>query len=177
MDIVLVSVGKVPPGILEQLKDDLTPILEKSVQVGNGLPEPDYAYNAARKQFLSTAILKILLKEKGRMPFRRILGLVDHDLYVPELNFVFGEASSQGAIIALVRLRESYYGNLENPSLFQKRVLIEAVHELGHTYSLNHCPNPTCVMFFSNCLADTDRKGRGFCPKCRKRYDSFQRSG
>jgi predicted Zn-dependent protease len=47
----------------------------------------------------------------------------------------------------------------ENRSLFHQRVLTEAVHELGHTDGLNHRLNPRCVMFFSNPLVDTERKG------------------
>jgi len=49
----------------------------------------------------------------------------------------------------------------------QERALKEAVHELGHLLGLPHCDNPRCIMFFSNTLADTDRKGPGFCPACR----------
>jgi len=49
------------------------------------------------------------------------------------------------------------------------RAVKEAVHELGHTFGLDHCSDPRCVMHFSNMLADTDRKGREFCPSCRAR--------
>ena len=47
--------------------------------------------------------------------------------------------------------------------------LKEAVHELGHTLGLAHCPNAKCVMHFSNSLADTDRKGSVLCPVCQRR--------
>ena len=40
-------------------------------------------------------ILKTLMDEKEYTTFEKILGIVAHDLYVPELNFVFGEASPQ----------------------------------------------------------------------------------
>ena len=39
----------------------------------------------------------------------------------------------------------------------------EAIHELGHTYGLGHCADPRCVMWFSNTLSETDRKGTEFC--------------
>ena len=51
-------------------------------------------------------------------------------------------------------------------ALFHERVIKEAVHELGHTYGLSHCPDATCVMHFSNSLPDTDFKGKAFCPVC-----------
>jgi archaemetzincin len=51
--------------------------------------------------------------------------------------------------------------------IFRERAVKEAVHELGHTFGLGHCPDSSCVMHFSNCLDDTDRKGKEYCPECR----------
>ncbi len=41
-----------------------------------------------------------------------MLGIVDVDLYVPKLNFVFGETDvAYGVcVISLVRLRQEFYG-------------------------------------------------------------------
>ena len=44
--------------------------------------------------------------------------------------------------------------------------LTEAVHEIGHLLGIGHCPEPTCVMHFSNSLYDTDRKSPMFCGQC-----------
>ena len=87
----------------------------------------------------------------------------------PGLNFIFGLASKKIVIISITRLYEEFYGYKKNNQLFNKRVLTEAVHELGHAYGLNHCKNPYCVMFFSNSLVDTDRKGHKFCDDCKKK--------
>jgi archaemetzincin len=176
MDIVLVPVGEMDPVVLDMLKDDLREILQKAISVGKCLGEPFYAFNSKRDQFFSTAILKVLLEQKELLRYEKILGVVDHDLYVPELNFVFGEASLRAAVISLTRLRETYYGQPEAPILFRRRIFTEAVHEIGHTYGFEHCRNASCVMFFSNRLTDTDRKGPGFCPECKKRHDALQRS-
>jgi archaemetzincin len=54
-----------------------------------------------------------------------------------------------------------------------RRTLIEAVHELGHLQGLGHCPDRRCVMHFSNCLLDTDRKQPDFCSRC----EELRRSG
>jgi archaemetzincin len=88
----------------------------------------------------------------------------------PGLNFVFGQATVAGrdAFVALPRLRETSYGRPPNESLYRERVLKEVLHELGHTWGLGHCPDPRCVMYFSNMLADTDAKGLEFCPRCRE---------
>jgi len=167
MGIALVAVGEVDQNIIKILKEDLNKIFGKQVWVGKGMPTPHYAFNKKRNQYLSTMILNALMNEKEYIPFEKILGIVDHDLYVPELNFVFGEASQRVAVISLTRLRQEFYNLPQDRSFFHKRALTEAVHELGHTYGLGHCGNPLCVMIFSNSLIDTDRKGSKFCPKCK----------
>jgi archaemetzincin len=169
MGIVLVPVGEINQQVIEVLKNDLSKVFNKPVSVGKGMPEPDYAFNKKRNQYLSTAILNAITEQKEYTPYEKILGIVDHDLYVPELNFVFGEASRRVAAISLIRLRQEFYNLPQGQSLFHKRMLTEAVHELGHTYGLGHCGNPRCVMFFSNSLTDTDRKGSEFCPKCKSK--------
>ena len=169
MNILLVPVGEIDKKVIERLQSDLGKIFNKQVEVGQGMPRPDHAYNKKRNQYLSTAILKTLVEEKEYMVYGKVLGVVDLDLYVPELNFVFGEAGQKAAVISLTRLRQEFYRLPQDQNLYHKRALTEAVHELGHTYGLGHCRSPQCVMFFSNSLMDTDRKGPEFCVECNRK--------
>jgi len=164
--IVLVPFGNIDSRLLQKMKNDLGRVFERPVVTGRGMTEPRYAFHPKRNQYLSTAILNTLLKQKEYEPYEKILGIVDVDLYVPDLHFVFGEAGPKAAVISLVRLRQEPYGLSSDEELFYRRILTEAVHELGHSFGLRHCPNPRCVMFFSNSLADTDRKGPDFCKAC-----------
>jgi len=169
MDILLVPIGEVNPKIIETLKYDLSKVLKKKVSIGKEIPRPEDAFNKKRNQYLSTAILKVMMGKKAYGIYEKILGMIDYDLYVPKLRFVFGEAGRRTAIISLTRLRNEFYNLPKDQNLFRRRVLTEAVHELGHTYGLKHCGDPQCVMFFSNSLIDTDRKGPDFCQRCKPR--------
>jgi archaemetzincin len=90
------------------------------------------------------------------------------DLYVPVLTFVFGEAqlADGGAVVSVHRLRQEFYGLPADPELLRWRMLKEALHELGHTYGLRHCPDYTCVMSASNGVERIDLKSADFCAAC-----------
>jgi archaemetzincin len=169
LKIKLVPVGTLPPPLLHFLQEGLAQELGAVVQVGGNLPLPG-SCPEGRSQCPGEPFLEALAA--ARTPEDEvILGVTGVDLTVPGLNFVFGLADprSRGAVISLARLYPESYGQPRNPPLFKKRALKEAVHEVGHTLGLGHCPNPACIMSFSNSLADTDRKGPGFCRLCRER--------
>ena len=102
------------------------------------------------------------------MSVERLLGVTNLDLFVPGLNFVFGEARLPGrvGVISTYRLKTSPRRGVD---LFNGRVEKEAVHEIGHMMGLEHCSDRSCVMYFSNTLADTDHKSRNLCRKCKSR--------
>lgn len=166
--LYLVPIGDVAAEILDYLCRKLEETFGRTCQVAAPIAHPHPAYNDHRGQYLSSYILQELARLEPPHPFR-LLGVADLDLYVPELNFVFGQASKGGrdAVIALPRLRQSFYGLPDDEELFRQRAVKEAVHELGHTLALGHCPRSSCVMHFSNSLADTDVKGPDFCQRCR----------
>lgn len=165
--ILLVGFGQIDKSVFQILGSELPKTFPYKVIFTATLPIPAEAYYRRRHQYFSPIFIK-KLKSVPHKPGDLILGIVDVDLFVPGLNFVFGQADPQScaAIISLTRLRPSFYGGKENSQLFARRVLTEAVHELGHTLGLPHCSNRRCVMYFSNSLMDTDIKGYKFCPQC-----------
>jgi archaemetzincin len=127
-------------------------------------------FHRRRRQYLATLVLSRLRPLKASSEY--LLGITAADLYARGLNFVFGEADPtiRCALVSLARLGPAPGGG--GRATFLIRALTEAAHETGHLLLLPHCPDPGCVMHFSNSLADTDRKGPAFCDSCRRRLTS-----
>jgi archaemetzincin len=164
MKICLVPLGSLDAEVFDAVAQAVEDAFGIEVAVHAALPVPEHALNEARGQYLSTAILRSL------MPLippdaSRLLAITDVDLFVPQLNFVFGEAAIDGrvCIISLHRLRPEFYGQQPDKRLFAERAVKEAIHELGHTFGLRHCHDSRCVMSFSNTIEDTDLKSAHFC--------------
>ncbi len=131
---------------------------------------PAETLDTRRGQRSSTKILRWIL-ERAPGEADKVLGLTDADLFIPVLTFVFGEAQMGGtaAVMSTARLGTRYDGSPAPAALLEARYTKECLHELGHTFSLVHCPDPGCVMARSNALPDIDRKQAGFCRSCRQR--------
>jgi archaemetzincin len=154
----LLPVGNPDRRALDDLARDLSG-MGFDVELAGRRALPQGAFDARRNQFLADALLDLALSVKAE----RVLAVTDVDLYAGDLNFVFGIAQPSGkaCVISLSRL------NLDaDEERFRSRALKEAMHELGHTFGLGHCADPGCVMWFSNTLGETDRKGAAYCPRC-----------
>jgi archaemetzincin len=129
------------------------------------------SFDTRRNQWNSPKLLECLFDKFKPNKDRKILVILDVDAYSNGLNFVLGEAFPKGGlgIIYLPRIKEEFYGLKPNDKLFYERMVKECVHELGHVFGFNHCPNTLCVMHFSNSLSDTDVKGKSFCDMCREK--------
>ena len=171
MRIGILRFGQIDMQAISRIQESLNSIFSGSeCQVtGEDIRLPEQAFNEMRKQHDSHLVLKKVKDyAQSHDEFNRILGIVDVDIFIPRLNFVLGEAECPGktALISLWRLRPEFYGLSPNDELLYERSAKEAVHELGHTFGLQHCANPFCVMHFSNSIHDTDVKKNFFCSRC-----------
>ncbi|MHB8110008.1 MAG: archaemetzincin family Zn-dependent metalloprotease [Syntrophorhabdaceae bacterium] len=166
MKLQIIPVGVTDFEIIEMLKHGVEDFLAADVRLGGVLECPVYAYDSGRNQYSAEAILNDLAARGLDYHCGHVLGVVDCDLYIPDLTFVFGVALGKTALVSLTRLKGEFYGLAPDKDLLTKRLLTEAVHEIGHLYGMRHCFDPECVMFFSHNLNDTDRKGFDFCDKC-----------
>jgi archaemetzincin len=167
-DIVIHPFGEIQRDLVEAVRAAVEQVFKVRVTLGEKLSVPARSYSRERGQYLSTRLLDVLATHAHKCAK---LGITTVDLFVPELNFVFGEASTalRVAVFSIARLNPRAYGEPEDELMLMNRAITEAVHELGHVFGLAHCTLPNCVMWFSNRLSETDRKGSDFCPRCATR--------
>ena len=136
------------------LKTELIDVNEREIR---------FAYNPYRDQYNAEKILSSYARKT-----RNFLVILEDDIYVEGLNFVFGVAYPQiGVVISTYRLKIN-----ATKELFYERLYKTIKHEIGHYYGLKHCKNP-CVMRFANSLYELDIKNSDFCETCKKKLKTI----
>jgi archaemetzincin len=169
--ILIVPIGSIAGLDLPALGQPLEQAFRMEVTIRSGAPlDPQFALDRFRNQYNSTSLLAAVLERYGTHE-GKVLGITGHDLFVPVLTYVFGEAQLDGvaAVVSGQRLLESFYGERSDPALEHDRLVKETVHELGHTFGLVHCQNMDCVMRTSTAVEEIDVKGVQFCEECGER--------
>jgi archaemetzincin len=171
MKVGILLIGQVDTAMARRIKGNLEQIFPDTAckLIAKKMSPLGNAFDKTRNQYRSNVILsEIQAFAAEKEDLDRVLGVADVDIFVPELNFIFGEASCPGkaALISLFRLRPEFYGAPPDEAVFLARAAKEAVHELGHTLGLRHCPHSSCVMHFSNSIFDADKKQSLFCDDC-----------
>lgn len=159
------SVAQFPE--LTAVSENVARVYGVPVRVVRTEPELRPAYDRMRGQHNSTTMLSAFLERPHHGEDKHLL-VVDVDLFIPVLTFVFGEAQFGGtaAIVSTHRLSNRYYGHPGSHTLLMARLEKEIIHELGHTFGLYHCRQFECVMRSSTYVEEIDIKKTVPCPEC-----------
>lgn len=135
----------------------------------NSLKDIDFAHNPKRNQYLADRILSALENFLPNSNCVLVL-VVDKDLYTEGFNYIFGLAGKNVSVVSIYRFKPcTVVDTQKEQNLLTERTIKTIIHEIGHCFGLSHCLNPKCVMYFSNWVGDTDKKGKDFCTKCKNK--------
>jgi len=162
--------------------------IDARVIEGRPLPRAGWQrFHLGRRQYRTGYFLQNLLPDSMPPDAVCLFAVTMADLYVDEnWNFVFGAASlrGRGGVYSFVRYFASFRGGQEDDEsrgLALRRACKVVVHEIGHTFGMEHCIRHECLMNGSNSLEETDRQPLRLCPSClrklqwNRRFDVVER--
>ncbi|MFH1136774.1 MAG: matrixin family metalloprotease [Pseudomonadota bacterium] len=163
----LIPLGRIDQVAVSVVAANVQTLTGLLVDVAPAWSEPEHALLHPRMQYNALPILKDLAEDAG-LQGRLRLGIINGDLCLPILSYVFGEAQLGGraAVISLHRLHRGADGRAISSSAMYERLAKVAVHETAHILGLKHCRAPRCIMAFSLGLKQLDDLYLGFCPDC-----------
>ncbi len=166
--ITIIHAASLEPAALDHVTGAVRNAFRLPVTVSAPPFDLERAYDTSRRQYHSTALLSHMIASHVRED-GKFITVVNVDLFVPILTFVFGEAQFNGpaAIVSLTRLENRFYGVEHDAILLRRRLEKEIIHELGHTFGLYHCRQYDCVMRSSTYVEEIDLKRETFCDACR----------
>ena len=133
---------------------------------------PQTAYDATRQQYNAAILLEGILKKITiGTATERVIVVVDVDLFIPGVDFVYGfsDAKKGIGVISVKRLKDTSGDHKPDDGLFYDRAVKVAVAEIGHSLGLAICSQPRCVMNPAGSQSEIDKKKNTYCIDCRKK--------
>jgi archaemetzincin len=138
-----------------------------NIKILPGVAMPQYAYYKPRNRYRAEQILTFL----DILPVQsmKIIALTTKDIsttkgeYTDWGIFGLGDIGGKSCVVSIYRLHKE-----TQPALFESRLRKLIIHELGHTFGLNHCFDPLCLMTnYKGTIAALDRTDFHLCTQCR----------
>jgi archaemetzincin len=155
--------GEVDSSLADELISRLGAHAHVPVQLANALTLPETARTEGADTFDADALLDLIVAQHA-VSNRYTLGITEAPLVARGIVALFGEATVGGCcgVVSLAGLRVQP----KDEAQVLERLTTECMHELGHLLGRDHCSNPACVMYPSQTVLDTDRKGPEMCARC-----------
>lgn len=168
--VLVVPLGAVPQLEVAIVESALRAFYAVDVRVRERVALPRSAYYAARGRYRAERLLTALEQLADASMFR-VLGLASVDISTTKGSIadwgILGLATLDGrvGVLSSFRCRRAAKG----PAQVAERLGKTAVHELGHTFGLEHCPNVGCVMEDGKGSVFTTDHEYDLCESCREK--------
>lgn len=159
--------GSFPEGKAKKLERQLKGYFPHVILKEQSLTLPAKHYNKERNRYRGTGLFEELSKHRNG---DAVIGLTDYVIFKPnDISPTYGimGVSPVGTYKCVVSSRIPITGKEQTDENFVKL----ALHELGHAFGLNHCPDQHCYM------VDAEHKMKfpqttGFCKLCKSKLNA-----
>ena len=166
--IALLNLGDDQTQIAREIKTRLENAVHCNILLLDTKPLPLNAYNPLRDRYKADSLLVFLSKQKPTHA-QKIIGITSVDIetrngFVKSWGIMgLGYCPGSSCVVSTFRPKKS----AKNQDHFLDRMVILVMHELGHTYSLDHCRDTTCIMQDAHGKMRLDNS-TGYCKHCKQ---------
>jgi archaemetzincin len=169
--------AELPAADVEAARAALVAFYAADVRVLPRAPLPAASWTAARRRWRAEKLL-VFLREQMPAGGSRILGLTSADISTTKGRFEdwgvlgLGEEPGVATVISSFRCRK----RARDAAHARERLAKVAVHEIGHSLGLEHCPTPGCLMHDAEGKVATVDDEYDLCSRCRARLAAAGRT-
>jgi archaemetzincin len=182
LTVHLVPIGPVPADMVQLTAHSLRSHAPVEPVVEPAQPFPPAAESTDRGRYRAERLLEWL----GTLPIApggKVMGVTEIDIVAPKGKIrnwgILGMGSIDGrcSVISTYRMKRKWENGGAAGSLVRERLWKVAIHELGHTLGLEHCPKVGCIMEDGHGTVKTTDRDKELCDACARRFEeSLRRS-
>jgi archaemetzincin len=170
--------GALRAGLVATVKSGIEQRYNVSVVVLPERPLPDAAFYRPRRRYRAERLLESLAAERDAK-YAKIVGLTARDISTTvdehEDFGIFGLGDLGGSPCVVSTFRLGRGGASEER--FNDRVVKAVNHELGHTFGVDHCAEPGCLMSdAAGTMTRVDSGSGALCAACAARLHGLSRN-
>ena len=154
---------------LQYLADSIEKFYPVKVSIALSKKFPQQTFYKPRNRYHADSTIKWLQQTKPDSA-RTIVGITNEDVSVNKGAHKdygvmgLGYMPGKSCVVSTFRLRKTATSNEH----FQQRLFKVVVHEMGHNFRLDHCPNKTCIMVDAEGRMKLDEE-KDFCYDCKRK--------
>lgn len=168
ISVAIQPLGSMPPKSISAVKKGLLASYQVRVTVLTPVALPKEAFYYPRSRYRADKLLTFLAKTPGS--YDKVLGITSKDISTTNGShhdwglFGLGQLPGRSCILSSFRLGR------KGPKTRDQRLAEVAIHEVGHTFGLDHCPTAKCVMADAEGSIKTVDESTGkLCEICRRK--------
>lgn len=156
------------PQLQSTLRQEIQEFYGGGVTVYSPLPLPKSAYYSPRNRYRADSLLNYLYRIKPSGT--HILAFTNKDISSTKGKIQDWGVLGLGDLHRGVSVSSSYRAKGGNREQIHNIILNTALHEIGHTYGLQHCSNERCLMRDAEGhLSKWDKVKPWMCPSCKRK--------